>query len=584
MYNGHVYCPFTIPTDAPPEAKNKPPALRWKDQSPRTISTGDQLKHNQEVRRIVFNCWKNNDWNYGKLHGLSRMSIFTELISVDMVRSFVLDAMHLYFENILGTLFDHWRGKPLNEGKSKGLNNTAGHRPEANDNEDPERGGHPNQTDARQPEKKQRSSIKQRFWKTYNIYNINPGSWEVIGKQMAASSKLLPTDFGAHLRNIHDHYSTFKANEWQNWALLVAPILLRDVLEEECYINFMCLVSAITVSMDLCISTSDIANIKEDICTFLEHYEKTYYQYKYQRLSACTSQFHYLEHIPDMLDWVGPVWACWQFPTERMCGIIVSGVRSRIQANRNISLTILHTAQLYSLRYLAGDTSIYLRDHDNGTPDTINNEESQDKDMALNHLMKRLAKSGPRTRHKTDEETNVPGSNTLIGEALFALQTYNRKLIKDWYTDCGIVIAMSDIPISPAKVRAWKRVRLSNAQVARALHYTRIGEKNQDSSVVRYESHEYDRTQLKKISKFGHLLLMISPTIPVHSLEYEDSYDLCLIQSFNVEANQWDGNLLRIQSRANREFQLVDDIKEVCGRIRKDGIDYIVGQYTAFMV
>lgn len=34
-----------------------------------------------------------------------------EVHSIDFPRSFALDAMHLYWENVVPTLFDHWSGR-----------------------------------------------------------------------------------------------------------------------------------------------------------------------------------------------------------------------------------------------------------------------------------------------------------------------------------------------------------------------------------------------------------------------------------------------------------------------------------------
>ncbi|KDQ17635.1 hypothetical protein BOTBODRAFT_105599, partial [Botryobasidium botryosum FD-172 SS1] len=37
-----------------------------------------------------------------------------------------------------------------------------------------------------------------------------------------------------------------------------------------------------------------------------------------------------LLHIPDYLDWQGPLWAYWEFAMERLCGRLRKLVQSRV--------------------------------------------------------------------------------------------------------------------------------------------------------------------------------------------------------------------------------------------------------------
>lgn len=507
-------------------------------------------------------------YRYGKINGLSRFSIFSELYSIDFVRSFALDAMHLYWENIVPTMFDLWRGKFFSSKRND------------------EREGNQNNNMARKtkpPAKK--------FWDNEDIYNVKAADWQEIAEDMKESSKLIPSQFGSPLRNIANNFTNFKANEWQNWALFTAPVLLKGILDDRCYTHFMRLVSAFTTSMDTAFSAKDIITVKEDICAFLIHYEATYYQYKYDKVSVCTSQFHYLAHIPDMLEWLGPVWAYWQFPMERMCGIIVAGVGSRIQANRNISCNILHQEQLHALRYLASDKTCVLplghalnQPNEIDTDDDLDNSQSQatSKPASLSGaFLHRISKRGPRVNDLPEEDQDIPNSSTLVGRSQVSLQTHERRLIRDWYSIRTDEVDMSKVPV---KFEAWKKLRLSNGQVVRSLYFTPSNDSGtlRDSSVVRYELPSGDGN---KLSHYGHLLLLISTGIPLRSMKYNDSYDIALIQRFHFESDE-DGNLLRIKGRVPgpRLFISTSAIKELVGQIRKDGINYIVDQYTAFMV
>lgn len=293
-----------------------------------------------------------------------------------------------------------------------------------------------------------------------------------------------------------------------------------------------------------------------------------------------------------MLDWLGPVWAYWQFPMERMCGIIVASVGSRIQANRNLSLNILQQEQLHSLRYLSRHPPLLAQgansDDDYG---------SSDEDLPSSHIAhpkrktpslksifrKRLHDRGPRVHDILLEDQDEEGVVTLVGPTKVSLQHYERQLIKHWYQSHWVDIHMDQIAIT---YTAWKKIRLSTGHFAKCLYFTQssqaMRDSLRDSSVVQYEV--INTNTGLRLSHYGHLLLIVTTEIPLHDeVEMSDTFDLALIQRFNIESDE-DGNLLRIINKSQREFILSTRIKQLVGRIRKQGVDYLVGQYTAFMV
>ena len=72
-------------------------------------------------------------------------------------------------------------------------------------------------------------------------------------------------------------------------------------------------------------------------------YFREYYQNDGQRLAACKISFHYLLHVADSIKYCGPSWTHWQFPMERMCGILQPLIKSRIKPYSNLAnmLTLL---------------------------------------------------------------------------------------------------------------------------------------------------------------------------------------------------------------------------------------------------
>src|SRR5262249_52506246 len=88
------------------------------------------------------------------------------------------------------------------------------------------------------------------------------------------------------------------------------------------------------------ITQADLQEIRRLFAEFVEHYEKEYYQYKEERLPACLSSIHYLLHVADMIQGMGPVRYYWQFPMERECGMLGPLVKSAVLPYANLASTI----------------------------------------------------------------------------------------------------------------------------------------------------------------------------------------------------------------------------------------------------
>src|ERR1044072_2302364 len=62
-----------------------------------------------------------------------------------------------------------------------------------------------------------------------------------------------------------------------------------------------------------------------------------YYQYLTTRLSAMKICFHYLLHVADSIQNTSPCWATWQFPMERLCGMLQPLAKSRLHPYKNLT-------------------------------------------------------------------------------------------------------------------------------------------------------------------------------------------------------------------------------------------------------
>src|SRR5436305_14923061 len=75
-----------------------------------------------------------------------------------------------------------------------------------------------------------------------------------------------------------------------------------------------------------------------------------------ERISTMKLCFHYLLHVADSIRNTGPCWATWQFPMERVCGMLLLLAKSRLHPYKNI-INSLHLLELFN--YLPYRQEIY---------------------------------------------------------------------------------------------------------------------------------------------------------------------------------------------------------------------------------
>lgn len=156
-----------------------------------------------------------------------------------------------------------------------------------------------------------------------------------------------PTAYGRAPRDIVKY--KLQAGEWMNWVTIFSPIFLKGRLPEPFYQEWISFAEALTLMRKWDLTNNEINTIERLTIRFVEHYEAEYYQYQDKRLAACKATFHYLLHIAQSIRDCGPPGVFWQFPMERQCGFLGQAVKSRANANRNLSLCILYSTQLHFL-------------------------------------------------------------------------------------------------------------------------------------------------------------------------------------------------------------------------------------------
>jgi Transposase family tnp2 len=302
VHHGHIYCPLRAPDGyAPEHAFNHDPANLT-------------LRNNPTYRQIASDTLESETFNpfvpSKPPYGVAQYSTLYELDTIDFPRSFPIDVMHLIYENVVPKMFRWWTGEYLKK-----------------DNED-------------EGDEDDELAIPKR-------------TWSQIGQDMEDSRMSIPTSYGRALRNIYTYHGSFKAEEWSNFLLYYSPVLLhgRDRLRRDLFEHYCKLIAAIELAIDYDITFEDIDRIKALLVDFVSGYEELYYQYDEQRINACLPTFHLLLHLSESLSNCGPAWVFWQFPCERVCGMLKPMVKSRVFSNRNLSLAILYKEQFNHLSY-----------------------------------------------------------------------------------------------------------------------------------------------------------------------------------------------------------------------------------------
>ena len=76
--------------------------------------------------------------------------------------------------------------------------------------------------------------------------------------------------------------------------------------------------------------------------------------------------FHYLLHVTNSIKNCGPCWVFWQYPMERMCGMLLPLVHSRLHPYVNLANNIVIIEKINHLSYIAPAYSqIFIKNNSN---------------------------------------------------------------------------------------------------------------------------------------------------------------------------------------------------------------------------
>ena len=114
---------------------------------------------------------------------------------------------------------------------------------------------------------------------------ISAGQCSVISEKLISLKAFIPAEFARKPRALKERLR-WKATELRQFLLYTGPVVLRGVLAEEVYKNFMLLSVAIHIlaSPSLCLVMNDFARAL--LCSFVDHFSQLYGAHFFSRFMA----------------------------------------------------------------------------------------------------------------------------------------------------------------------------------------------------------------------------------------------------------------------------------------------------------
>ncbi|TEB21776.1 hypothetical protein FA13DRAFT_1757476 [Coprinellus micaceus] len=186
-------------------------------------------------------------------------------------------------------------------------------------------------------------------------YRVADAVWATIGNASKKSKSTIPSTYGAAPRDPVNERSQMTADNWSFWAMYLGPIFLeRKFTNAAFYSHFIDLVELINICLQFDMKRSDIQIVREGFEKWVANYERLYFQYDLDRLSACPLTVHALLHIADGIEAMGPVWAYWAFALERFCGKLGRTIKSRRSPWKNLDNRLLLAVQMTHVKNMYG--------------------------------------------------------------------------------------------------------------------------------------------------------------------------------------------------------------------------------------
>ncbi|KIO21333.1 hypothetical protein M407DRAFT_15835 [Tulasnella calospora MUT 4182] len=223
--NAPYYVPLFHPLDDPREDVD--PASYWDPENlPLRPETGDHSWDNR-IASILDGQTKKERDRRARILGINGKSIMSTIPGIVMTRSFPYEGMHLFFENLIPNMINHWKGefKTLDSGSQD--------------------------------------------------YIIEPSVWETIGLETEAAVRTIPSAFVGKLPDIHTSQYLYKAEYYSFWFIYLAPILLHGRFKQNKYYQHASDLSKILKKcLEIEITRTEIDQLKKDMIQWVVTYEE----------------------------------------------------------------------------------------------------------------------------------------------------------------------------------------------------------------------------------------------------------------------------------------------------------------------
>jgi hypothetical protein len=197
-----------------------------------------------------------------------------------------------------------------------------------------------------------------------------------------------------------------------------------------------------------------------------------YYQYNPERLSTCPLTVHSILHIIDGIKASGPVWAYWAFPTERHCGYLRPGVRSKRYPFASLDRYVTDAAQLATIQSVYGLCDTSQPSHHRS--EFFEPENCMPIPLSLDCLLNQRIDP---TYRFLDRKRGASLPSSLVQQIYAALATR---------FDRSVAYIKEKLPQAAIRMEQWSKVQtLGGGDMMHAAEFVSIPEDHRDASFVR---------------------------------------------------------------------------------------------------
>lgn len=259
---GGIHCPHKPPSNIPPDViedqndkhEKGRPCYNWlNDYTYRNSILREDSKYREIATYVSIN--RQNDPYFAEETGISGKSIFMRLPTIFFPASFPPCTMHLFYENVVQSVFEHLAGRFFVPRPSPAANVPPSESDPTSKKKAPPRGKQTaNDTTKKPPDKRgpkfvKRAGKNEKFlYKAGDTYNIHPKHWRQIGRDTAASNSTYPNYLGEEMTNLEETFRKMKAANWQRFLYHQSPIYFRTYLPKYHYDEWMNMVEAMRLS------------------------------------------------------------------------------------------------------------------------------------------------------------------------------------------------------------------------------------------------------------------------------------------------------------------------------------------------